>query len=334
MSDEESSRHQDDHNLDGDDASFGDDGSYEHGGEDGDDGVSGEYREYEDGQPEYDQEEDGDINDSQSYADGADDAGDDDGVDMTEEEFQSLQAQFLRQQLAKDEQYQAEHGDVYGDEHESEEGEQVDDDEADHDDSRAQYEDGEDESTQSALEEEFHARQRHQQQEQQMQQQQQQQDEQDTRQQFNESQQQYDDGNDTQEQVDEPDESQSSPSIAPSSNPPSQPPSSLTSSSSVFPIVAPRPSSGLNSAPSSVSSRPPLPVSELDVHMNHYLGLKVITSGKVDLSLEGEEGKHWVKAEDLPKYSQRNCEQYYPYQPKRILFETNKQNIITWVRYA
>lgn len=83
-----------------------------------------------------------------------------------------------------------------------------------------------------------------------------------------------------------------------------------------------------------VGPRPPLHASELDVHRNKYLGLKVIAFGKVDPKREGIEGKHWVQAADLPEYSTVSAENYFPYQPKRICFELNKQNIIVWVRYA
>lgn len=59
-----------------------------------------------------------------------------------------------------------------------------------------------------------------------------------------------------------------------------------------------------------VSSRPPLPQSELDSLRHRFLGLRVITAGKIDLRVEGEEGKHWVRAEALPMYSENNCEKY------------------------
>jgi len=87
--------------------------------------------------------------------------------------------------------------------------------------------------------------------------------------------------------------------------------------------------------PSPYAERPPLPVAELDAHRNRLMGLKIIAAGTgaVDERIEGIEGKHWIREENLPKYSQVNCERYYPYQAKRIMFETNAEGIITWVRY-
>jgi hypothetical protein len=63
------------------------------------------------------------------------------------------------------------------------------------------------------------------------------------------------------------------------------------------------------------------------------MGLKVIRAGRVDPAVEGVEGQHWVRAEDLPVYSESNCEKYLPYQRKKFAYDFNKQGIITWVRY-
>jgi hypothetical protein len=64
------------------------------------------------------------------------------------------------------------------------------------------------------------------------------------------------------------------------------------------------------------------------------MGLRVLQGARADLRVEGVEGQHWVKAADLPQYSAVNCEKYSPaYQPKKICYDYNKQNIITWVRY-
>jgi len=78
---------------------------------------------------------------------------------------------------------------------------------------------------------------------------------------------------------------------------------------------------------------PPLPGVELDQLQRMFMGLKVLSAGKVDPSAEGVEGKHWVRSEDLPTHSASMCEKWAPWQRKRICFEMNKENIITWVRY-
>lgn len=87
------------------------------------------------------------------------------------------------------------------------------------------------------------------------------------------------------------------------------------------------------------AQRPPLPQSELDIHRNNLMGLKVFKTNqtmnptKIDPRREGIEGKHWIREEDLPQFSTVNSERFYPFSPKRIRYELNDQNVIVWIRY-
>jgi len=115
---------------------------------------------------------------------------------------------------------------------------------------------------------------------------------------------------------DQPDNQNSSPSSSSASSSSSSSNSSDTTSSSSF------------------SHSLPLPSSELDVLRNRYVGLKIIGEGRVDIVKEGHHLKQWVLESDLLTTSTVQCQYYYPYQPRRIVYQVNEMNVITWVRYG
>lgn len=76
------------------------------------------------------------------------------------------------------------------------------------------------------------------------------------------------------------------------------------------------------------------PVCELDQLRNKYMGLKLITTGRVSIATDGIENVDWVLANNLPTHSNSATHPWYPHQLKKLSYTTNQQQIITWIEYA
>ena len=83
------------------------------------------------------------------------------------------------------------------------------------------------------------------------------------------------------------------------------------------------------SAAPAASAGPTLPVSELDLLREKFLGLRVLADS--ELAHENEQA---VKQSELPTVSKVACHLYAPFSQRHILYSKNKQNVITWIQYS